>query len=292
MQKALDQMNVQVHHVLSDLTSKTGMAIVRDIVAGQHDPEVLAQHRDTRCRASKEVIIEALRGHYKPEHLFSLGQALSLHDVYSQHIQACDERIEVVLTTLAAQFPDPGTPKQRAKFRPVGNQIAIDIRNPLQRILLGVDVQTIVGIGPLTALNILSETGYDMTRWPTEKHFTSWLNFAPGTRISGGRRLSSRRPPSKSRAGLILRQAASSIGRTQTALGAFYRRVAARRGKPIAIVATARKLACAYYRLLRYGGEYVEQGARAAERAYQEQRIKSLKRQANTLGYELQPMPT
>ena len=292
MQKALDQMNVQVHHVLSDLTSKTGMAIVRDIVAGQHDPEVLAQHRDTRCHASKERIIEALRGHYKPEHLFSLGQALSLHDVFSQHIRDCDERIEAVLATLAEQFPDPGTPKQRAKFRPVGNQIAIDIRNPLQRILSGVDIQTIVGIGPLTALNMLSETGYDMSRWPTEKHFTSWLNFAPGTRISGGRRLSSRRPPSKSRAGLILRQAASSLGRTQTALGAFYRRVAARRGKPIAIVATARKLACAYYRLLRYGGQYVEQGARAAERAYQEQRIKSLKRLANTLGYQLQPMPT
>jgi transposase len=292
MQKALDQMNVQVHHVLSDLTSKTGMAIVRDIVAGQHDPEVLAQHRDTRCHASKEVIIEALRGHYKPEHLFSLGQALSLYDVFSQHIRACDDRIETVLTTLAKHFPDPGTPKQRAKFRPVGNQIAIDIRNPLQRILSGVDIQTIVGIGPLTALNILSETGYDMSRWPTEKHFTSWLNFAPGTHISGGRRLSSRRPPSKSRAGLILRQAASSLGRTQTALGAFYRRIAARRSKAIAIVATARKLACAYYRLLRYGGQYVERGAAAADHDYQQRRLDSLKRQAKTLGYNLQPVPT
>jgi transposase len=292
MQKALDQMNVQVHHVLSDLTGKTGMAIVRDIVAGQHDPEVLARHRDARCRASKEVIIEALRGNYKPEHLFSLEQALSLHDVYSQHIRECDKRIETVLTTLAAQFPDPGTPKQSAKFRPVGNQIAIDIRNPLQRILSGVDVQSIAGIGPLTALNLLSETGCDMSRWPSEKHFTSWLNFAPGTNISGGRRLSGRRPKAKNRAGLILRQAASSLCRTQTALGAFYRRVAARRGKPVAIVATARKLACIYYRLLRYGGEYVEQGARAADRAYQEQRIKSLQRQAKTLGYDLQPVAT
>src|SRR4051812_34400285 len=105
MQKALDQMNVQIHHVLSDLTSKTGMAIVRDIVAGQHNPEILVEHRDSHCRASKEIIIEALRGHYKTEHLFSLQQALSLHDIYSQHIQACDARIEAVLTALAAQFP-------------------------------------------------------------------------------------------------------------------------------------------------------------------------------------------
>jgi transposase len=291
MQKALDQMNVQVHHVLSDITGKTGMAIVRDIVAGNHDPEKLALHRESRCRASKEVVIEALRGNYKAEHLFTLEQALSLHDVLSQHIKACDERIEVVLGALAAEFPDPGTPQQPPKFRPVRNQIAIDIRNPLQRILSGVDVQGIVGIGPLTALNLLSETGNDMTRWPTEKHFTSWLNFAPGTHISGGRRLSSRRAPSKNRAGLILRQAASSLGRTQTALGAFYRRIAARRGKPIAIVATARKLACAYYRLLRHGGQYVEQGAIAADRDYQQKRVNSLKRQAKTLGFDLQPIP-
>ena len=288
MQKALDQMNVQIHHVLSDLTGKTGMAIVREIVAGNHEPERLAQHRDPHCRATKEVIVEALRGHYKAEHLFSLKQALSLHDVYSQHIKECDERIDEVLGTLAAQFPDPGKSPLHAKSRPTGKQIAIDIRNPLQRILSGVDVQSIVGIGPLTALNLLSETGYNMSRWPSEKHFTSWLNFAPGTHISGGRRLSSRRRFSRNRAGLILRQAASSIGRTQTALGAFYRRIAARRGKPVAVVATARKLACAYYRLLRDGGEYVERGAIAAEVHFQRRRIENLKRQAKTLGYELQ----
>ncbi|HVW26257.1 MAG TPA: transposase, partial [Polyangiaceae bacterium] len=151
----------------------------------------------------------------------------------------------------------------------------------------GVDVLSIVGVGPLTALNLLSETGRDLSRWRTEKHFTSWLNFAPGTHISGGRRLSSRRRPGKNRAGLLLRQAASSVGRTQTALGAFYRRIAARRGKAIAIVATARKIACAYYRLLRYGGQYVERGAAAADQAYQQRRLDSLRRQAKTLGYAL-----
>jgi transposase len=289
MQKALDLMNVQIHHVIADITGKTGLTIVRHIVAGIHDPGVLAQYRDPRCRASKEVVVEALRGHYKVEHLFTLEQALSLYDTYGKHIATCDARIETVLRDLAAQFPETCAPKKSRKFPAMRNQIAIDVRNPLERILGGVDVQSIVGIGPLTALNLLSETGHDMSRWPTEKHFTSWLNFAPGTHISGGRRLSSRRRPGRNRAGLILRQAASSVGRTNTALGSFYRRISARRGKAVGIVATARKLACAYYRLLRYGGHYVERGAAAADHDYQERRIKSLRRQAKTLGYELLP---
>jgi transposase len=289
MQKALDQMNVQIHHVIADITGKTGMAVVRHIVEGNHDPEALAQYRDPRCRASKEVVIEALRGHYKTEHLFTLQQALSLHDTFTLHIKECDDRIETVLREIATEFPETAAPQKPPKFRATGNQIAIDVRNPLQRILGGVDVLSIIGVGPMTALNLLSETGPDMSRWPTEKHFTSWLNFAPGTHISGGRRLSSRRRPGRNRAGLILRQAASSVGRTQTALGAFYRRIAARRGKGVAIVATARKLGCAYYRLLRHGGQYVEYGADAAERKYQQQRVNSLKRQAKILGFDLLP---
>jgi transposase len=292
MQKALDQMNIQIHHVISDITGKTGLTIVRHIIAGNHDPEFLAQFRDPRCKASQAVVLEALRGHYKVEHLFTLRQALSLYDTYGEHIKQCDEQIERLLTQLAADCPPLTAPQLAPKAAPRGIQIAIDIRNPLQRILGGVDVQSIAAIGPLTALNLLSETGTDMSRWPTEKHFTSWLNFAPGTHISGGRRLSSRRRLAKNRAGQILRQAASSIGRTQSALGAFYRRLAARRAKSIAIVATARKLACAYYRLLRYGGAYIEHGAAAAELNYHRHRLNYLKRQAQTLGFELQPMRT
>jgi hypothetical protein len=290
MQKSLDQMNVQLHHVIADISGKTGMTVVRQIVAGNHDPELLAQYRDPRCRASKEVVVEALRGHYKSEHLFTLQQALSLYDVFTTHIKECDDRIDAVLREVAAEFPDTDTPKKTAKFPARGNQIAFDVRNPLQRIFGGVDVQSLAGIGPLTALNLLSETGHDMTRWPTEKHFTSWLNFAPGTKISGGRRLSSRRRPGRNRAGLILRQAASALARTQTALGAFYRRIAARRSKAVAIVATARKLACAYYRLLRFGGEYVEHGADAAERSYQQRRLIAMKRQAKLMGFDLTPL--
>lgn len=289
MHKALDQMNVQLHHVIADITGKTGMAIIRQIVAGNHDPAVLAQYRDPRCRSSEKTIREALTGHYKIEHLFTLEQSLKIYDMYSQHIVTCDARIETALTELASHFPQSeGPPKPRKRVAD-GHQIAIDVRNPLQRVLGGVDVQSIIGIGPLTAFNLLSETGYDMTRWPTEKHFTSWLNFAPGTNISGGRRLSGRRRKARNRAGLILRQAASALSRTPTALGAFYRRIASRRSKAVAIVATARKMACAYYRLLRFGGEYVERGAEAAERDYQQHRIKALQRQAKTLGYALMP---
>jgi len=251
--------------VIADITGKTGMAVVRHIVAGNHDPVMLAEYRDPRCRAPKERVIEALRGHYKTEHLFTLQQALSLYDIFAAHIKECDDRIETVLREVAAEFPETDASQKPAKSPARGNQIAIDVRNPLQRIFGGVDVQSLAGIGPLTALNLLSETGHDMTRWPTEKHFTSWLNFSPGTKISGGRRLSSRRRPGRNRAGLILRQAASSLARTQTALGAFYRRIAARRSKAVAIVATARKLACAFYRLLRYGGQYVEHGAEAGD---------------------------
>lgn len=291
MQKALDQMNVQVHRVLADITGKTGLAIVRSIVAGQHDPQVLAQHRDRRCRASYETIVEALRGHYKPEHLFTLEQALSLYDTYSEHIRMCDARIEALLSELASHSADQAGPPLQRKAPARGNQIAIDVRNPLHRILGGVDPQTLPGFGPLTALNLLAETGDDMRRWPTAKHFSSWINFAPGTHITGGKRISGRRKNTKNRAGLVLRQAASSIGRTQTALGAFYRRLAARRGSAIAVVATARKLAVLYYHLLRYGTEYVERGAQAAEREYDQRRLNSLKRRAQSLGFTLQPIP-
>lgn len=288
MQKALDQMNVQLHHVIADITGKSGMMILRHIVAGNHDPELLAQYRDPRCRATNETVVEALRGHYKTEHLFTLEQALSLYETFRAHISTCDARIEAVLSELAVQSPEI-TPSRKRQKSPA-SKISIDVRSPLERILRGVDVQSIVGIGPLVALNLLSETGTDMSRWPTEKHFTSWLNFAPGTRISGGRRLSGRRRPGRNRAGLLLRQAASTVSRTDTAIGAFYRRIAARRSKTVAIVATARKIACAYYRLLRYGGQYVERGAAAAEHEYQERRIKALKRHAKTLGFDLVPV--
>ncbi len=292
MQKALEQMNVQVHHAVSDIAGKTGMAIVRAIVAGNRDPKKLAKHRDPRCRASVERIAAALTGNYKSEHVFELQQALGLYDMYQVHLAECDERIEAALNALAASFPELPATSYGKQPRPVKNQPAFDVRPAIQQIVGGVDLACLPGIGPLTMLNLVAETGVDMTKWRTEKHFTSWLNFAPGTNITGGKARRAKRRRTKNRAGQVLRQAAVSVGRTTTALGAFYRRLAARRGKRVAVVATARKLACIYYRLLRYGGEYVEKGAINAENNYRRRTFIALQRQARRLGFELQPVPS
>jgi transposase len=232
MQKALMQMNIQIHHVLADITGVTGMRILRALVGGQYDPQALAEHRDPRCRASREKIAAALRGTYKTEHLFALKQALSLYDNYQQNLQECDHRIEAKLSELAAasaSIAEPPPPRKRRK--PCGHEPAFEIRSPLYRVLNGVDLTQVPGIGHHTALNILGEIGTDITRWPTADHFASWLNLSPGSKITGGKSLTGRRPPSKSRTGQLLRQAATSVGRTATALGAFYRRLGARAGK-------------------------------------------------------------
>lgn len=291
MQKALMQMNVQVHHVVSDITGKTGMAIVRALVGGNYDPDELANHRDPRCRASKQQIAEALRGNIQREHMFVLRQSLALYDAYQKHIAACDRRIEKKLGELQAKCPTlPNSlPAPKPRNTPRGNQPTFDIRGPLHRIAGGADITQIPGIASLTALNVVAEVGTNMERWPTERHFTSWLNLAPGTRITGGKSISAHRRPAKNRAGTLLRQAAVSVGRTQTALGAFYRRIAARRGKGKAVVATARKMACLIYRLLRYGGEYHEVGVALYEQRYQQRRLASLRKQARSLGFDLTP---
>jgi transposase len=218
MQKALVQMNVQLPLVVSDITGVTGLRILRDLVAGQHDPLRLAEHRDHRCRASKAEIIAALTGNYRPEHL---------------------------------------------------NLTQID------------------GLTPYTALALLSEIGTDMARWPTEKHFTSWLTLAPKNKISGGRLLSSRTPRSANRAAGVLRMTAMSLGRTQTALGAFYRRLAGRIGKPQAITATARKLAILVYRALTGDLVYRDLGADGYDAQQRTRILRQLRRRVATLGFDL-----
>ncbi len=252
MQKALVQMNVQLPLVVSDITGVTGMRILRDLVAGQRDPQQLARHRDYRCHASEGEIVAALTGNYRPEHLFTLQQNLELFDIYQRQLAACDVAVEAHLTHLAAISTPPATPVPAARRRqkPRDNEPRFDVRTPLHQ-LTGVDLSQMDGIGPYNALRLLSEIGTDMTRWPTEKHFTSWLTLAPQNKISGGRLLSSRTQPSANRAAAIFRLAAMNLGRTQTALGAFYRRVAFRIGKAKAITATARKLAVLVYRVSR-----------------------------------------
>jgi hypothetical protein len=288
MQKALVQMKLQLPRVVSDITGVTGLQIVRDLVAGQTDPHVLARHRDDRCRATEPEIVAALTGHYRPEHLFVVRQNLELFDQFQQQIAACDAAIEAHLGQLTAQVPAPTTalPPPRPRQKPRDNEPRFDLRTPLHH-LTGVDVSQIDGIGPYNALRLLSEIGTDMTRWPTEKHFTSWLTLAPRNKISGGRLLSSRTQPSANRAAAILRLAATTLGRTQTALGAFYRRLAYRVGKAKAVTATARKLAILVYRTLKDGLVYADPGADTYDAQHRTHVIRRLRQRAAPLGFAL-----
>jgi transposase len=291
MQKALVQMNLQLALVVSDITGATGLRIVRDIVAGRRDPAQLAQHRDPRCRATAAEIIAALTGHYRADALFVLQQNLELFDVCQAQIAQCDLAIERHLHTLTANQPAPAVPlpaaRQPRRRTPKNNDLSFDVRPALFQLTGGVDLTQIDGVGPLTAVKLLSEIGTDMRRWPTEKHFTSWLTLAPKNKVTGGRLVSSRTQPSANRAAAILRMAAMSLGRTSTALGAFYRRLAARVDKPQAITATARKLAILVYRTLNGDLVYRDPGADHYNAAQRARVIRRLRQRAATLGFEL-----
>jgi len=288
LQKALMQMNVQLHHVVSDITGVTGMKIIRDIVAGARDPEKLSQYRDVRCKETPETIRDALSGNYQPEHVFSLKQALELYDFYQGQVLACDERIEEVLNKLRQGAPPPQTslPAPRQKRRQP-NAVNFDVREALHA-MLGLDLTQIHGIGPYVALKLVGECGTDMSRWPTAKHFTSWLCLAPGSKISGGKVLSSKTRRSSNRAAALLRLAAVTVGKTDTALGAFYRRLGARAGKAKAVTATARKIAVLFYNALRYGMQYADPGAGYYEERYRQRLVGNLRRRAASLGFVLQ----
>jgi hypothetical protein len=288
MQKALVQMNLQLHVVISDIAGTTGLRILRDIVSGQTDPQHLAKHRDARCQASEAEIAAALTGNYRPEHLFVLRQNLELYDALQRQVEACDVQIEShlkALTTTAAPAKAP-LPSGHSRRRTRSNEPRFDVRTLLHQ-LSGVDLSQIDGIGPYGTLRLISEIGTDMSRWPSERHFTSWLTVAPNNKISGGRLLSSRTRPSANRAAAVLRMAAMSLGRTQTALGAFYRRLAYRVGKAKAITATARKLAILVYRSLKGELVYEDPGAAAYDLRRREALLRSLRDRAAALGFGL-----
>ena len=293
MQKALVQMNLQLPLVVSDITGATGLRILRAIVQGERDARVLAQYRDVRCRATEAEIVSALTGHWRAEHLFALAQQLAWFDFCQTQLTACDAALEAQLHTLAAACPPPSTPlpAPRTRRRPRENEPAFAVR-PLLHRLAGVDLSQIDGIGPYTALRLISELGTDMTRWPTEKHFTAWLTLAPQNKISGGRLLGSRTQPSANRAAAILRLAAMTLGRTDTALGAFHRRLAARAGKAIAITATARKLAILVYRTLKDGLVYADPGAVIYDHQQRARVVRRLTRRAAALGFGMVNLST
>ena len=287
MQKALMQRNLQLHHVISDITGVTGMKIMRAIVAGQHNPAELATYRDRRCQASEETIREALTGHYRREHVFELRQALELYDSYQARIDACDQEIEATLASLQDDTISLETlPAARYKTTRKANEPKFAVREALFRVL-GIDLSQIHGFGAYSVLRLVGECGMDMSRWPTVKHFTSWLTLAPGNKISGGKVLSSKTRRSANRAAVIFRLSAVNVGRTTTALGAFYRRLASRVGKAKAVTATARKLAELFYNTLRYGRAYEDPGASSYEDRDRERVLKGLRRRAKEFGYEL-----
>ena len=288
MQKALTFMNLQLHHVVSDVTGATGLKIVRAIIAGERDAKVLAAMRDIRCKSTPETIEGALQGNYQSEHVFALKQALELHDFYQCEVEQCDRQIEQVLAGLAAHAPTPAAslPKPRHRTKQP-NAVDFDTR-PLLHQITGTDLTQIHGIGPYLALRLVSECGTDLSRWPSAKHFTSWLALSPGCKISGGKVLSSRTRKSNNPVAAHLRLAAVTVGRTDTALGAFYRRLAARIGKAKAVTATARKIAVLFYNTMRFGIAYKDPGAYYYEAAYRDRVVKQLHRRAANFGFRLE----
>lgn len=293
MQKALTEMNLQLHHVVADITGATGLRIIRAIIAGERDPEVLAGLRHYSCQSGAETIAKALTGNYRPEHLFALEQALALYEVYHEKASACDVRIEAVLRLLTLDRgrsgSEPVPPPRRRRRADQANALTFDARLALFR-LLGKDITMIDGLGPYLSLKLIAECGDDLSSWPSAKHFTSWLGLAPSNKISGGKVLSSRTRRSGGRAAALLRLAAVTVGRGDTALGAFYRRLSARIGKAKAVTATARKVAVLFYNAVRYGMEYVDPGASAYETRYRTRVLNNLHRRAKAFGFALQPL--
>lgn len=294
MQKALDQMNVQVHRAVTDLTGKTGMSIVRAIVAGERDPAALAQLRDHRCKHSAAEIAEYLTGTWRAEHVFNLKSALEMYDMIEGQIAAYEKRIldEVAALSPPERLTEDAPPHPNPKkARVIQRDGSGTMRTMLWR-LSGTDLSRIDGINLATAQTILTEIGLDLSPFPTEKHFVSWLRLCPRLAISGGKPLTKRKNAvGSTRVAGALRMAAVSLNRSQTALGALYRRMARKKGASIAVFATARRMAQLVYRMLRFGQDYVDIGVAAFEARFAEQRLAGIKHTANDLGYDLVQRP-
>ena len=287
MQKALVQMNIQLTEVLTDVMGMTGQAIIRDIVAGERDPKALARHRHGRVKASAEEIAEALTGNWRDEHLFVLTQALAMYDDITRHLSECDAKLQALLTDLGQSKVDLGkVPRAGSKLR-----MEFDARQMLAN-WAGVDLTRIDGLGVTVVLKILSELGPDLSRFETVKHFCSWLGLCPGTKISGGKVLSAKTKRSANRVRQALKMAAMTLSHSDSALGAFYRRLCSRMDKPRANTAVAHKLARMVYFMLTRGEAFVDQGQQHYEEQQRQRSIAALKRRAAALGFEINPAST
>jgi transposase len=293
LQKALTQMNLHLHHVLTDLTGQSGLAVLEAILAGERNPRTLAGLVSRRVKQSPAQIEAALTGDYRAEALFVVEQALQSYHHLQQQIAQCDLAIEKQVAALgdcprpeqAPVPPEAAAVKPRKGRKPPTAQ-EVSLAGHLKRIL-GVDLTAIPGLNVLAVLTLLSEIGTDLSKWRHAKAFASWLGLCPNNKVSGQRVLSSRTRQVNNRAASILRLAAVAVGKTDTPLGAFYRRKRAQLGGPKAITATARKLACLIYRLIKAGQGYQEGDARAYELNYKDQIVRSLRKRAAGFGFEL-----
>jgi hypothetical protein len=294
MQKCLDQMNVRVHHAVSDAQGVTGMAILRAIVAGERDPQKLAELREEGCHKSKEQIAALLTGHWRPDHLFNLEQSLGIYDALAERMGAYEREIQKRMEQLTPPGRDNQTapplsnPAKRKALKRRGQE---DKRQMLYR-MTGVDLTTIDGVGTETAEAVVSEYGVDLSSFASEKEFVAHLKLAPRQTITGGKQIKKRRGKTKgTRTGQALQNAAVALGKSASALGAYYRRISFRKGASVAVFATARKLGTLIYRMLRWGQAYVDIGQKAYDEQQQARRLRSLTSTAAQLGYQLVKQP-
>lgn len=278
MQKSLDQMNIRVHHAVSDIDGKTGMAIVGAIVDGQRKPQELAKLRDPRCKQSEKEIAEHLTGTWREEHLFNLAQAYRTVHFLDERIAEYDQKVAAMFHALAgASANPPPPPATEAKPTPKTRRNSEEKRDLQQ--LMGSDLTRIAGIEYGTAAIVVSEMGSDFSRFPTERHFAAYIGLAPALGKSAGKNVRQRkRCRNTSRAGRALRMAASSLYRSQSELGAYFRNVARRTDRKTAVKATARRMAHLIYRAVRYGVAYVDKGAKDYERRVREQTLRTVRR--------------
>jgi transposase len=289
MQKALEQMNVKLTEVVSDITGATGQRIIAALSDGERDPDTLAALRDPNCHNDHATIAKALEGTWRPEHLFALRQAYDLYHFHHRQIAQCDTMIQAELAKLPNRADKTFTTKARRCGRKP-NDLNFDACEPLFR-ALGVDLTEIEGINVGTALVILAEIGVDVSRFPTEKHFASWLGVCPRQYESNQTKKKRSPRKGKNRVAIALRMAAQALATTRSPLALFYRRIKSRIGGKGAVTATAHKLACLVYRMLKYGTDYVKQSMAEYEQKVRQQRERSLHRQAAALGYQLVPRP-
>jgi transposase len=294
IQKAMTQMNIQLANVLSDVSGMTGQAIIKAILGGERDPQKLAEFRDARVKSSKEEIARSLEGHWQEDLLFVLRQEQNGYEFCQKQMAECDQRIEQYLQqredrSAGASLPEEKR-KERLRKKKKGNTPQFDLRTELFH-MAGADLTQIDGVDVMTAMTILSEVGWDMSKWKTEHHFVSWLRLCPDNKISGDKIIGKGRLPTTNRATSALRMAASTLRVSNTYLGAQFRRLRTKLGAPIAIKAMAAKLARLVYRVLRYGMPFVDKGAEFYEAQHRTQQIKYLKWRAAKMGLQIIEAP-